>query len=104
MFDLVAHLKRQHKFSIEVFGPGQRTKGVCNHILKELKEIEADPTDVSEWIDVVILALDGAQRAGWSPEQIVEALVAKQTKNESRAWPDWRTRSEDEAIEHIREP
>ena len=102
-FDLVAHLKRQTAFSRATFGPGPRTEGVLDHIRKELSEIEADPTDIMEWVDVIILAFDGAWRAGWSAEDIVSAIVAKQTKNEGRAWPDWRTAAPDKAIEHVRE-
>lgn len=55
-----------------------------------------------KWIDVVILALDGAWRTGATPAQIIDALVAKQTKNEARTWPDWRTAPADKAIEHVR--
>lgn len=101
-FDMLAHLQRQREWSDRTFGPGPRTAGVVDHIRKELREIEAAPTDLSEWIDVVILALDGAWRAGGSPEQIIAALVAKQTKNEGRQWPDWRTADPDKAIEHDR--
>lgn len=101
-FDMLAHLQRQRVWSEQTFGPGARTKGVVDHIRKELCEIEADPTDITEWIDVVILALDGAWRAGATPEQIVATLVAKQTKNENRNWPDWRTADPDKAIEHDR--
>jgi hypothetical protein len=101
-FDFVAHLRRQAEFSFRAFGPGMRTAGVCDHIRKELIEIEAAPADVSEWMDVAILALDGAWRAGATPEQIVEALVGKQTKNEQRSWPDWRTADPTKAIEHDR--
>lgn len=101
--NLVDHLYRQQDFSIRTFGPGQRTQGVLDHIRKELLEIEADPTDLEEWIDVVLLALDGAWRAGHTPEQIVVALNAKQTKNEGRSYPDWRTADPDKAIEHVRE-
>jgi hypothetical protein len=101
-FDFAAHLARQRAFSEKTFGPGVRTKGVVDHIRKELAEIEADPFDISEWIDVVILALDGAWRAGYSPTQIIEAIVAKQAKNEGRIWPDWRTMPGDQAIEHDR--
>ncbi|RUU22664.1 DUF550 domain-containing protein [Mesorhizobium sp. M7A.F.Ca.AU.002.06.1.1] len=101
-FDMLAHLARQREWSEATFGPGPRTKGVIDHIRKELSEIEADPSDIAEWIDVTILALDGAWRAGHSPEQIVAALIAKQTKNEGRDWPDWRTMSPDQAIEHVR--
>jgi hypothetical protein len=101
-FDMLAHLRRQREWSERTFGPGSRAKGVVAHIRKELAEIEADPGDIEEWIDVAILTLDGAWRSGASPEQIVEALVAKQTKNEGRVWPDWRTMSPDQAIEHDR--
>ncbi|PZU83957.1 MAG: hypothetical protein DI527_23405 [Chelatococcus sp.] len=103
-FDLVAHLARQRDFSIETFGPGPRTKGVIDHIRKELTEIEADPSDIEEWVDVIILAFDGAWRAGWEPHKIVEAIVAKQAKNEARQWPDWRTADPDKAIKHVRAP
>jgi hypothetical protein len=103
-FDMLAHLQRQREWSERTFGPGDRAKGVVDHIRKELHEIEADPGDLKEWIDVVILALDGAWRSGASPEQIIDALTAKQTKNEARVWPDWRTAPKDRAIEHVRSP
>lgn len=101
-FDFHAHLARQAAFSLKTFGPGMRTAGVCDHIRKELKEIEADPSDLREWIDVVILALDGAWRCGGSPEQIIDGIIAKQAKNEGRNWPDWRTADPNKAIEHDR--
>lgn len=101
-FDFAAHLRNQREWSERTFGPGARTAGVIDHIRKELREIEADPLDVAEWIDVVILALDGAWRAGYSPDQIIGAIRAKQAKNEARAWPDWRTADPDKAIEHVR--
>jgi hypothetical protein len=102
MGDLIEHLRRQRKFSERTFGPGNRSAGVVDHIRKELREIEDDPDNLEEWIDVALLAFDGAWRAGHSPEQIVAALIAKQTKNEARDWPDWRTVPIDQAIEHTR--
>ena len=101
-FDFMRHLHRQREWSARTFGPGPRTDGVCDHIRKELAEIQADPSDVTEWIDVAILALDGAWRAGATPKEIIETLVAKQTRNEGRKWPDWRTAPTDRAIEHDR--
>jgi hypothetical protein len=100
--DLVQHLHRQRAFSLKTFGPGNRTKGVIDHITKELKEIEADPSDLYEWVDLVLLALDGAWRAGHPPEAIANAISDKQTRNEARKWPDWRTADPDKAIEHDR--
>ncbi len=101
-FDLIVHLHRQREFSRQTFGPGERIDGVLDHIRKELCEIEADPTDVEEWIDVVLLAFDGAWRSGHSPEQIATCLAAKQVKNEARNWPDWRTADPTKGIEHVR--
>lgn len=127
--DLIAHLTRQAPFSRATFGPGPRTKGVINHVRKELKEIETVydsndgspelPPDFSvhmsaaiEWVDVAILALDGLTRAIWAAkpewtadmvaEKAATLIVAKQGKNEKRNWPDWRTAPADEAIEHVR--
>jgi len=37
-----AHLARQREWSTRTFGPGPRTKGVIDHIRKELHEIEDD--------------------------------------------------------------
>ncbi len=101
----VAHLNRQAEWSSATFGPGTREKGVSDHIRKELIEV-ADATDPAEkqaeWIDVVILALDGAWRSGLSPQQIIAGVKAKQARNEARTWPDWRTADPDKAIEHDR--
>lgn len=97
-----AHIERQRAFSLQTYGPGTRTKGVIAHIRKELVEIEAAPLDLSEWVDVIILAFDGAWRAGHEPQAIIDAIVAKQTRNEGREWPDWRTAAPDTAIEHVR--
>jgi len=102
-FDLAAHLAHQKEWSENTFGPGSRAFRICNHIRKELQEIENAPSDLSEWIDVVILAFDGAWREGYSPEQIIASLVNKAVLNESRAWPDWRQFTNGEAIEHIKD-
>ena len=101
-FDLVQHLRRQAEFSARTFGPGARVEGVCDHIRKELVEVEAAGGELAEWIDVIILGLDGAWRSGATPEQIVAAIEAKQAKNERRRWPDWRTAEPGKAIEHDR--
>ena len=97
------HLDRQREFSEKTFGPGLRTNGVVDHIRKELVEILEDPTDLKEWVDVIILAFDGAWRTGAGSQEIIDAIVAKQTKNEQRTWPDWRTSDPDKAIEHTEE-
>lgn len=99
----VGHLAHQREWSRDTFGPGPRLAGVLDHIRKELDEIAADPTDLSEWVDVIILALDGAWRAGHDPLWIIRGIKAKQARNEARTWPDWRTADPDKAIEHVSE-
>lgn len=111
--DLTNHLRRQMAFSRATFGPGERTAGVCDHIAKEIAEIKGQPDDglrSREWLDVIMLGLDGAWRAleaegvPWDqiPERLSVLIAQKQSKNETRAWPDWRTAPKDRAIEHIR--
>ena len=112
MFDLEGHLTRQIVFSTATFGPGKRTKGVIDHIRKELVELEATSGSPAEWVDVVILALDGLTRAckaehvDYPAEAAASAAVGfilrKQQRNELRTWPDWRTAPLDKAIEHVR--
>ncbi len=102
--NLLDYLERQKAFSERTFGPGPRTKMVLDHIHKELAEVEENPTDLEEWIDVVMLALDGAWRAGYEPHEIADQLSAKLYKNETRLWPDWRLADPNKAMEHIRPP
>ena len=101
--DLINFIYEQMEFSLKTFGPvGRNYSGVVDHIRKELIEIESNPADLEEWIDIIILAIDGAWRAGHKPESIAATLVMKLNKNRSRSWPDWRTAEPDKAMEHIR--
>lgn len=100
--NLKKYIELQHKWSQETFGPGVRDEGISNHIIKELHEIAESPGDLMEWIDVIILAIDGALRNGHSPEDICQAMADKQKINFSRQWPDWREFTNGEPIEHIR--
>lgn len=100
--NLTSHLYRQRAFSKATFGPGERTLGIIDHIESELKEIKEKPYDLYEWVDIILLALDGAWRAGHSPEAISKALEEKQEKNENREWPDWRTSDHNKGIQHVK--
>ncbi|MEP7738554.1 dATP/dGTP pyrophosphohydrolase domain-containing protein [Nocardioides sp. 31GB23] len=100
----IDHIENQRAWSIRTFGPRHKRGplGPLAHIRKELDEVAAEPHDLEEWVDVMILALDGAWRAGHEPEQIIAAIKAKQAKSEARIWPDWRGVPADQAIEHVR--
>lgn len=112
--DLKQHLLRQMAFSHATYGPGERRKGVIDHIKKELEEVEAGNGDAAEWVDVVILALDGLTRRlafmtgeRADPERVSEIacnmIKGKQSRIEARKYPDWRTADPTKAIEHVRE-
>ena len=118
MTDFEGFLARQFAFSRATFGPGERHKGVIEHIRKELVEVEQSHGESSEWVDVCLLALDGLMRrlnstqnagghiTGVPSLQVagvaVRMLEGKLGRNELRSWPDWRQGSEDNAIEHDR--
>lgn len=85
-FVIEAYLRRQEIWSARTFGHGVRTVEITKHIKKELAEILAKPHDLTEWIDVMILAMDGFWRAGGDPRAIMDYLQAKQNVNFARAW------------------
>jgi len=97
---LRSYLEEQREFSERQFGPGPRTLGIIKHIKKELIEIEAEPTDLTEWVDVILLACDGYWRHGGKPENLLSDMLAKLAKNKTRTWP---TPKDDEPVEHVRE-
>lgn len=96
---LTDYLERQRCWSEQTFGPGLRTIGITEHIKKELQEIRDKPEDLSEWIDVIILAMDGYWRHGGKSEDLIHDLIAKQQKNFKRTY--LRT-PEDQPSEHVR--
>lgn len=101
-YNLIEHIWQQREWSRKTFGEGARTDTVIAHIRKELDEILQNPHDPMEWADIILLALDGAWRAGHEPEQIARAIRDKQKINEKRKWPAPNTVPEGEPIEHIR--
>ena len=112
--DLKQHLIRQMAFSHATFGPGVRTTGVLDHIEKEIKEVRDSNGSAYEWVDIVILALDGLTRQlaycngdRMDPDYVAHTacnmIVGKQSRNEARLWPDWRTADKNKAIEHNRD-
>lgn len=71
---------------------------ICGHIAKELEEIRANPTDTTEHVDVILLAMDLYLRAGGQPEHLLRDLQAKQQINFGRKWV-----VNDGVCEHVRE-
>ncbi len=113
--DLQQHLLRQMAFSHATYGPGKRMEGVLDHMAKEIEEVRESGGDPSEWVDLVMLALDGLTRQlAFSPDDnkrclhpeliaidVCRRIVEKQSTNEGREWPDWRTADPNKGIQHI---
>ena len=98
---------RQWLWSTKIFGPGLRTTENKDHVLKELKEIEENPFDLEERVDLLLLALDGVVRLGrelgLTPTQIRYAIWDKIEKNERRKWPALSDQVPGQAVLHIKE-
>lgn len=109
-------LKDQLDFSITTFGGGERKKAVIDHIKKEIIELEETKDAASEWVDIILLAIDGLLRAEKYNTQLKHGplindqaailaavgLINKLSKNRTREWPDWRDCDPEKAIEHVR--
>lgn len=103
--DLIKYLEDQKAWSKKAFGPDDRKEGIIDHIKKELIEIQTADNmgeELREWVDVIILALDGAWRCGYMPWQVAAMLKEKQDINAQREWPNWKKADQKKAIEHIR--
>lgn len=98
--ELAEFLRAQMAWSRKTFGPGLRTIGILRHIEKELREISDAPTDQMEWIDAMLLAMDGYWRAGGEPEMLLTLMRQKQRRNFAREWPP--VQPEDQPCEHVR--
>lgn len=84
--NLIRYIQAHVQWSTKTFGHGAHSTRLINHIRKELDEVAADPSDLEEWIDVIILALDGAWRAGYNAADIAKMLMAKLKKNQTRTF------------------
>jgi Protein of unknown function (DUF550) len=101
------YLRRHLEWGHAMFGTpadGRGPLGPLDHLKKEIKEIEESPNDLEEWIDAIILSIDGFLRAGGKVTMVLPLLFAKQAKNGLRDWPDWRKVDPNKAIEHVRTP
>lgn len=95
---LDALAQEKARWSTKTFGEGKRTRGLLEHLRRELAEIEQNPDDLVEWVDVILLAMDGYQRHGG--RTLLEDLRKKHNVNMRRTWPS--PESEDHPAEHDR--
>lgn len=60
--------------------------GPLKHLAKEANEAAEAPDDISEFADILMLVWDATRRAGFSDEQLAEAVAEKLERNKRRAW------------------
>lgn len=97
--DLAGFFEDKFSWSKATFGLDLPIRGILAHLKKELEEVEAEPNDLEEWVDVLFLALDGAARSGHSGKALIVKMVEKHQKNLRR---EWKVQSEGH-FEHDRE-
>lgn len=73
--------------------------GPLKHLIKEANEALAHPTDLEEYADCLFLVFDAARRAGFTFEQLREAVCVKLKVNKARTWPK---PTSNEPVEHVR--
>jgi len=81
-------VNRQRAWSTAQFGETVPIDRILNHITEEVAEVKAEPGTLHNWIDIVLLAFDGAWRAGHSPKEVVQAIQDVQVRNIMREWLD----------------
>jgi hypothetical protein len=65
---------------------------VIDHLRDELDEVEADPTNIEEWADVLLLILHGTRNQGILFSALLDQARSKHAINVARKWgkPDSR--------------
>lgn len=106
--DFSSFINLQKAWSQYTFGKGKRTEGLAKHIQSELDELlkaDNDMDRLEEFIDIVILAMDGAWRLGFYPDEIEKALIDKFIRNQRRQWPkvEVSEADQDEPTFHVKE-
>ncbi len=74
-------------WSKRTFGEGARTRGLLEHLRDEVNEVEKDPYDLTEWIDIMMLAIDGYWRHGGKNYRLMNDLWKKFEICKMRVYP-----------------
>lgn len=84
--DLLTNIREQHaEWSDRQFGDVGPV-GPLKHLAKEAIEAAEAPDDISEFADILMLVWDATRRAGFSDEQLAEAVAEKLERNKRRVW------------------
>lgn len=84
--DPFTNIREQHaEWSDHQFGDVGPV-GPLKRLAKEAIEAAEAPDDISEFADILMLVWDATRRAGFSDEQLAEAVAEKLERNKRRAW------------------
>lgn len=99
---LVSFWQEQSIWSQQTFGSDsvRGPNGPLEHCEKECREARENPQDIKEYADIGILLMDAARRAGFTLEQLIDAMYDKLQENKSREWP--KNGDLNKPVEHIR--
>lgn len=91
----------QSAWSQAVFGSDSQRGpiGPLKHLAKEAVEAQDNPDDEFEYADCLLLILDAARRAGFSPLSLVKTARDKMVINKKRTWSK---PTDDNPVEHVR--
>jgi hypothetical protein len=92
------------KWSQQTFGDDsiRGPIGPLKHLIAEAQEAMANPQDVTEFADCLMLVFDAARRAGFTYRQLKRAARRKLERNKRREWPPVGSAG-DEPTFHIKE-
>jgi len=73
------------EFTDKTFGKST-TASKMAHLKQEADEVVADPQDILEWADCMILLFDAARREGFSTDELYHGMQKKLGINKKRKW------------------
>lgn len=89
----------QGRWSDTTFGLHNSPEGCIAHLAKEVKELAANPYDLTEQADCLMLLLDANRRSGFTADDL---LAAAWDKLEVCRGREWAKPGADGSVEHVR--
>ena len=92
--------KNLGKWADSVFGKKRSPIGALYHLQEEAFEAMDEPYDIMEYADCMMLIIDATRNAGFTADELMEAVNKKLRINQRRKWgrPD-----KNGVINHIKE-
>lgn len=78
----------QSEWSQRTFGSDavKGPEGPLNHLSKEVQEVLANPKDIEEYADCLLLIFDACRRAGFQYDELRKTVITKHEINKGRIW------------------